>query len=101
MDVSYTLNMTQTKNFDSSNLQPIAYLEIVKVVSQVSMALSLGYITWKVRAISKWFDRFEDYDNNNKINSIASARRKSVDDLHMSELANFSSLVSQTRAHPS
>lgn len=90
------------KNSDSSNLQPIAYLEIVKVVSQVSMALSLGYITWKVRAISKWFDRFEEYDNNNnKINSIAPARPKSVEDLDMSELANFPSPVLQTRAHPS
>lgn len=93
--------MTQVKNCDSSNLQPIAYLEIVKVVSQVSMALSLGYITWKVRAISKWFDRFEDYDNNNnKINNNASTRPKSVEDHDMSELANFPSPVLQTRAHP-
>lgn len=92
--------MTQTKNCDSSNLQPIAYLEIVKVVSQVSMALSLGYITWKVHAISKWFDRFKDYDNSNKINNSAPARPKSVEDVGMSELANFPSPVSQTRAHP-
>jgi hypothetical protein len=93
--------MIQVKNCDSSNLQPIAYLEIVKVVSQVSMALSLGYITWKVRAISKWFDRFEDYDNNNKINNSAPTRPKSVKDHDMSELANFPSLVSQTRVYPS
>ena len=87
--------MTQTNNCD---LQPIAYLEIVKIVSQVSMALSLGYIAWKVHTISKWFDQFKDDNNNN--NNNASARPKSVEDLGMSELANFPSPVLQTRAHP-